>query len=69
MHCGAPLISPKDSELMMCTSCAKQVKQDVMRKTQNKENSGRKTIKLRLPDYMFADSVMQKARAKAKKKR
>jgi len=64
VKCGATLISPKDSELMMCVSCLKDVQESAKRILQNKKNSHGfvKKGKLSVPPWMVTD------RAKKKKK-
>ncbi len=56
VNCGNPLISPKDAELSMCTSCQKESIQAAKKQIKNrKSRSGNvKRIKMRVnPAFVF----------------
>jgi hypothetical protein len=40
------------------------VKVDAMKKIQGKQKTAKKTVRIRIPDHMFADSVLRKAKKK-----
>lgn len=65
-HCGATLISPKDSELLMCTECLANVQADAIGKIKSaaSRTGGAKRVKIRLPMWMISDKALKKAKKK-----
>jgi len=54
VSCGAGLLSPKDSELMMCTECMKEFNETTMMQIKNKNarKGNVKRIRMKVPAFM-----------------